>query len=57
MQTFLHALTAGVQVPVVVGGPFAREHQARVSASGARFGETAEEVMKAVARVPVFRAR
>jgi DNA-binding transcriptional MerR regulator len=57
MQAFILAVSTSVRVPVVVGGPFAREHRARVSAAGARFGQTAEEVTRVVAKVPVFRAR
>lgn len=57
MAAFIRAVTHGVQVPVMVGGPFAREHKALVAEAGGRFGESAEEVAKVLEKAPVARVR
>lgn len=57
VEAFLRAVVTGVRVPVVVGGPFADAHRARVKAAGALFGETAREVSTLVERGLAARAR
>lgn len=46
-----------MRVPVVVGGPFAREHRDSVLAAGGHFAETAEAVAQVVEKGPAVRAR
>jgi DNA-binding transcriptional MerR regulator/methylmalonyl-CoA mutase cobalamin-binding subunit len=57
MEAFIRAVVQAAAVPVVVGGPFADVHKARVASAGAHFGETAEEVAEWVARGLEARAR
>jgi MerR family transcriptional regulator, light-induced transcriptional regulator len=57
VERYLRAVVAGSPAPVVVGGPVARDSLRRVAASGAHFGETAEEVAALVPRRPVVGAR
>jgi DNA-binding transcriptional MerR regulator len=57
VESYLRALVAGATVPVVVGGPAARESVRRVVAAGAHFAETAEEVAALAQPRPVVGAR